>query len=243
MLTISRPMAATSTRTAARSIPGVAAEVVAQHASMGITFDGDADLRSPTKTTRWSTATRCCCWRRGTWPHAACSPTPRGCHHDVQHGPGGRTQAHWHPDAARTRRRQICPGRNAGHRRGARRRAIRPHHFTGRSTTGDGLLTALLLLDIVHRRQDTGGTYRRPQDIPPGHRQRTRAREAPAGPDPRCRHGHRRSRSGAGRYGPRRHPLLRQRGLARVMIEAESEPLMHHHANAIAAAIRSEIGV
>ena len=31
--------------------------------------------------------------------------------------------------------------------------------------------------------------------------------------------------------------------LARVMIEAESEALMHHHANAIADAIRSELGV
>ena len=31
--------------------------------------------------------------------------------------------------------------------------------------------------------------------------------------------------------------------LARVMIEAESEALMHLHANAIAAAIRAELGV
>jgi len=31
--------------------------------------------------------------------------------------------------------------------------------------------------------------------------------------------------------------------LARVMIEAESEALMHHHANAIADAIRHELGV
>jgi phosphoglucosamine mutase len=31
--------------------------------------------------------------------------------------------------------------------------------------------------------------------------------------------------------------------LARVMIEAESEPLMRHHAGAIAEAIRAELGV
>jgi phosphoglucosamine mutase len=31
--------------------------------------------------------------------------------------------------------------------------------------------------------------------------------------------------------------------LARVMIEAESEPLMRHHADTIAAAIRAELGV
>ena len=31
--------------------------------------------------------------------------------------------------------------------------------------------------------------------------------------------------------------------LARVMIEAESEPVMHHHATAIADAIRAELGV
>jgi phosphoglucosamine mutase len=31
--------------------------------------------------------------------------------------------------------------------------------------------------------------------------------------------------------------------LARVMIEAESEPLMRHHADTIASAIRSEIGI
>jgi len=31
--------------------------------------------------------------------------------------------------------------------------------------------------------------------------------------------------------------------LARVMIEAESEPLMRYHADAIADAIRSELGV
>jgi phosphoglucosamine mutase len=31
--------------------------------------------------------------------------------------------------------------------------------------------------------------------------------------------------------------------LARVMIEADSEPLMRHHADTIAAAIRTEIGI
>ena len=58
--------------------------------------------------------------------------------------------------------------------------------FSGRSTTGDGLLTALLLLDIVHRSgKSLAELICRPQDLPPGHRQRQGPREeAPRQPSP-----------------------------------------------------------
>jgi phosphoglucosamine mutase len=116
--------------------------------------------------------------------------------------------------------------------------------FSGRSTTGDGLLTALLLLDIVHRSGKTLAgltadlkTYpqvilnvrvreKRPLDqIPSVVAAITSAEQELAD---------------SGRV------VIRYSGteaLARVMIEAESEPLMHHHASAIAAAIRDELGI
>jgi phosphoglucosamine mutase len=116
--------------------------------------------------------------------------------------------------------------------------------FTGRSTTGDGILTALLLLDIVHRSGQTLAQLtadlktfpqvivnvhvreKRPLDSIPTVAAAIAAAEA--------------ALADSGRV------VIRYSGteaLARVMIEAESEPLMHHHATAIAAAIRSELGV
>src|ERR1039458_2555340 len=116
--------------------------------------------------------------------------------------------------------------------------------FSGRSTTGDGLLTALLLLDIVHRSGRTLGELtadlktfpqtivnvhvreKRPLDQIPTVAQAIAAAEAEL--------------AGSGRV------VIRYSGteaLARVMIEAESEALMRHHANTIANAIRTELGV
>ena len=116
--------------------------------------------------------------------------------------------------------------------------------FSGRSTTGDGLLTALLLLDIVHRSGRTLGELtadlktfpqtivnvhvreKRPLDSIPAVAQAIAAAEAEL--------------AGSGRV------VIRYSGteaLARVMIEAESEPLMRHHADTIANAIRTELGV
>ena len=116
--------------------------------------------------------------------------------------------------------------------------------FTGRSTTGDGLFDRPIAAGHhPPQRQDAGPAHRRPQDLPAGDRQREGAGEAPARPDPHGRRSHRRGGGRARRLRPRRHPLLRHRGLARVMIEAESEAQMHHHANAIADAIRNELGV
>ena len=115
--------------------------------------------------------------------------------------------------------------------------------FSGRSTTGDGLLTALLVLDIAHRAGKTLAELisdlavfpqvivnvrvreRRPLDTIPAVAQAIAAAEADLAETGRV--------------------VIRYSGtetLARVMIEAESETSMHHHAQAIAAAIRTEIG-
>jgi phosphoglucosamine mutase len=116
--------------------------------------------------------------------------------------------------------------------------------FTGRSTTGDGLLTALLLLDILHRAGKTLAQLtadlktfpqiivnvrvreKRPLDHIPTVAAAIAAAEA--------------ALADSGRV------VIRYSGteaLARVMIEAESEALMQQHANAIANAIRKELGV
>jgi phosphoglucosamine mutase len=116
--------------------------------------------------------------------------------------------------------------------------------FSGRSTTGDGLLTALLVLDIMHRSgkslaQLTADLKTFPQVIV-----NVRVREkkplegipsvasAIAAADEALH--------GTGRV------VIRYSGteaLARVMIEAEDHAQMTHHANAIADAIRIELGV
>ena len=116
--------------------------------------------------------------------------------------------------------------------------------FSGRSTTGDGLLTALLLLDILHRAEKslaelTADLKTFPQVIvnvkvsskPPLDSIPTVAAAIAA-----AEH----DLADTGRV------VIRYSGtesLARVMIEAESEPLMRHHADTIAAAIRTELGI
>lgn len=116
--------------------------------------------------------------------------------------------------------------------------------FSGRSTTGDGLLTALLLLDIVHRSGKTLSELvadlkvfpqvivnvkvreKKPLDAIPAVAAAIAAAEAEL--------------ADSGRV------VIRYSGteaLARVMIEAESEPIMRHHADTIADAIRAELGI
>ncbi|WP_035354222.1 phosphoglucosamine mutase [Edaphobacter aggregans] len=116
--------------------------------------------------------------------------------------------------------------------------------FSGRSTTGDGLLTALLLLDIVHRSGKSLSELiadlkvfpqvivnvkvreKKPLDGIPSVAQAIAAAE--------------KELADSGRV------VIRYSGteaLARVMIEAESEPLMRHHADTIANAIRAELGL
>ena len=116
--------------------------------------------------------------------------------------------------------------------------------FSGRSTTGDGLLTALLLLDILHRAgkslaELTADLKTFPQVIV-----NIKVREKPpldliptvAAAIAAAEH----DLADTGRV------VIRYSGtesLARVMIEAESEPLMRHHADTISAAIRTALGV
>ena len=116
--------------------------------------------------------------------------------------------------------------------------------FSGRSTTGDGLLTALLLLDIVHRSGKSLSELvadlkvfpqvivnvkvreKKPLDTIPAVAAAIAAAE--------------KELADSGRV------VIRYSGteaLARVMIEAESEPAMRHHADTIANAIRAELGV
>jgi phosphoglucosamine mutase len=116
--------------------------------------------------------------------------------------------------------------------------------FSGRSTTGDGLLTALLLLDIVHRNGRTLGQLTADLKTYPQVIVNVNVREKPPldqiPPVAKAIATAEAALAGSGRV------VIRYSGtesLARVMIEAESEALMHHHANAIATAIRNELGV
>jgi phosphoglucosamine mutase len=116
--------------------------------------------------------------------------------------------------------------------------------FPAKATTGDGLLTALLVLDVVHRSGKTLGELiadlknypqvilnvrvreKRPLDSISSVVSAIRAAEEEL--------------TGSGRV------VIRYSGteaLARVMIEAESEEAMRRHAEAIAGAIRAELGV
>jgi phosphoglucosamine mutase len=116
--------------------------------------------------------------------------------------------------------------------------------FTGRSTTGDGLLTALLLLDIVHRSGKSLGELVEDLKVFPQIIVNVKVREKrPLEGIPAVASAIRAAEvelADSGRV------VIRYSGteaLARVMIEAESEPLMRHHADTIADAIRAELGV
>ena len=116
--------------------------------------------------------------------------------------------------------------------------------FPAKATTGDGLLTALLVLDVVHRSGKTLGELiadlknfpqvilnvkvreKKPLDSLPSVVEKISAAEEEL--------------RDSGRV------VIRYSGteaLARVMIEAESEEAMRRHAEAIAGAIRAELGV
>jgi phosphoglucosamine mutase len=116
--------------------------------------------------------------------------------------------------------------------------------FSGRSTTGDGLLTALLLLDVVHRSGRSLAELIADLKVFPQVILNVKVREKkPLEGIPTVVAAIRAAEvelADSGRV------VIRYSGteaLARVMIEAESEPLMRHHADTIAAAIRTEIGI
>jgi phosphoglucosamine mutase len=116
--------------------------------------------------------------------------------------------------------------------------------FPARATTGDGLLTALLVLDVVHRSGKTLGELIADLKNFPQVILNVKVREKlpldsiPAVVETIC--AAEKELEGSGRV------VIRYSGteaLARVMIEAESEEVMTRHAEAIAGAIRAEIGV
>jgi phosphoglucosamine mutase len=116
--------------------------------------------------------------------------------------------------------------------------------FTGRSTTGDGLLTALLLLDIVHRSGRSLAELVADLKVFPQVIVNVKVREKkPLEGIPTVAAAIRAAEEELAESG---RVVIRYSGteaLARVMIEAESEPLMRHHADTIAAAIRTELGI
>jgi phosphoglucosamine mutase len=116
--------------------------------------------------------------------------------------------------------------------------------FTGRSTTGDGLLTALLLLDIVHRSGRSLAELVADLKVFPQVIVNVKVREKkPLEGIPTVAAAIRAAETDLAESG---RVVIRYSGteaLARVMIEAESEPLMRHHADTIAAAIRTELGI
>jgi phosphoglucosamine mutase len=116
--------------------------------------------------------------------------------------------------------------------------------FLDRSTTGDGLLTALLVLDILHRSGKSLSALKADLKVFPQVIVNIRVREkTPMESLPEVVAAIREADAeleGNGRV------VVRYSGteaLARVMIEAESEQVMQRHANRIADAIRAELGV
>ena len=112
-----------------------------------------------------------------------------------------------------------------------------------KATTGDGLLTALTVLDLVHRSGKTLGELVADLKNFPQVILNVRVREKkPLESIPAvvaAIHSAETDLQGTGRV------IIRYSGteaLARVMIEAEDEGRMRHHAETIAAAIRTELG-
>jgi phosphoglucosamine mutase len=116
--------------------------------------------------------------------------------------------------------------------------------FNGRSTTGDGLLTALLVLDTVHRSGKSLSELVADLKVFPQVIVNVKVREKrPLESIPTVTAAIRAAEQELAESG---RVVIRYSGteaLCRVMIEAESEPLMRHHANTIADAIRAELGL
>jgi phosphoglucosamine mutase len=224
----------------------VAAEVVAQKASMGITFDGDADRalfadqngRVVNGDAVLLLAARDLA-ARGLLPTSTIVAT---------------TMSNMGLEAALSRSNIKMLRAPVGDKyvleqmlsTGAALGGEQSGHiiFSGRSTTGDGLLTALLLLDIVHRSGHTLAELTADLKTFPQVIVNVPVREKlPLEQIPAVAKAIALAESELARTG---RVVIRYSGtesLARVMIEAESEPLMQHHATAIAEAIRNELGI
>jgi phosphoglucosamine mutase len=116
--------------------------------------------------------------------------------------------------------------------------------FPARATTGDGLLTALLVLDVVHRSGKTLGELIADLKNYPQVILNVKVREKiPLDTLPVVVAAIAAAEQDLATTG---RVVVRYSGteaLARVMIEAESEDKMRHHAEAIANAIRADLGV
>jgi phosphoglucosamine mutase len=115
--------------------------------------------------------------------------------------------------------------------------------FPARATTGDGLLTALLVLDLVHRSGKPLGELIADLTNYPQIILNVKVREKlPLDTFPTIVAAIAAAEAALTTTG---RVVIRYSGteaLARVMIEAESAEAMHHHATTIANAIRSELG-
>jgi len=116
--------------------------------------------------------------------------------------------------------------------------------FPALATTGDGLLTALLLLDLVHRSGKSLAELKSDLKVFPQVIVNVKVREKkPLESIPTVAATIRAAEAELADSG---RVVIRYSGteaLARVMIEAESEEAMKRHANAIADAIRTELGI
>jgi phosphoglucosamine mutase len=224
----------------------VAAEVVTQKASMGITFDGDADralFADETGRVVNGDAILLLAARdlqlRGLLTHDTVVAT---------------TMSNMGLEAALKRSGIAMLRANVGDKyvleqmlsTGAALGGEQSGHiiFNGRSTTGDGLLTALLVLDTVHRSGKSLSELIADLKVFPQVIVNVKVREKkPLESIPPVAEAIRiaeRELAESGRV------VIRYSGteaLCRVMIEAESEPLMRHHADTIANAIRTELGI
>jgi phosphoglucosamine mutase len=224
----------------------VAAEVVTQKASMGITFDGDADRAL------FADENGRVINGDAVLLLAARDLQLRGLL--TNHTVVATTMSNMGLEAALKRSGIAMLRANVGDKyvleqmlsTGAALGGEQSGHiiFNGRSTTGDGLLTALLVLDTVHRSGKTLSELVADLKVFPQVIVNVKVREkkplesiAPVAEAIRAAE-HELADSG--------RVVIRYSGteaLCRVMIEAESEPLMRHHANTIADAIRAELGV
>jgi phosphoglucosamine mutase len=115
--------------------------------------------------------------------------------------------------------------------------------FPHLATTGDGLLTALVILDLIARSGQTIDQLTADLKVYPQVIVNVRVREKkPLASIPSIAAAIRAAEQDLKESG---RVVIRYSGtepLARVMIEAESDSAMHHHAETIAAAIRAELG-
>jgi phosphoglucosamine mutase len=115
--------------------------------------------------------------------------------------------------------------------------------FPHLATTGDGLLTALVILDLMARTGKTVDELTADLKVFPQVIVNVKVREKkPLETIPAVAE---RIRAAQEELNDSGRVVIRYSGteaLARVMIEAESEEAMHRHANAIASAIRTELG-